>query len=36
MTTTVTAPSVPPATVPIDDSQVVVVEILDEDIPPPG
>jgi hypothetical protein len=33
MTTTVTAPSVPPAPAPIDDSQV---EIPDEDVPPPG
>jgi hypothetical protein len=36
MTTTVTAPSVPPAPDPIDGSQAAVVEIPDEDVPPPG
>jgi hypothetical protein len=36
MTTTVTAPSVPPVAAPIDDSQAAVVEIPDEDVPPPG
>jgi hypothetical protein len=36
MTTAVTTPSVPPAPAPIDDSQAMVVEIPDEDVPPPG
>jgi hypothetical protein len=36
MTTAVTAPSTPPAPAPIDDSQAAVVEIPDEDVPPPG
>jgi hypothetical protein len=36
MTTAVTAPLVPPAPAPIDDSQATVVEISDEDVPPPG
>jgi hypothetical protein len=36
MTTAVPAPSVPPAPAPIDDSQATVVEIPDEDVPPPG
>jgi hypothetical protein len=36
VTTTVTAPSVPPTLAPIDDSQAVVVEIPDKDVPPPG
>jgi hypothetical protein len=36
MTTAVTAPSVPPLPAPIDDSQAAVVEIPDEDVPPPG
>jgi hypothetical protein len=36
MTTTVIAPSVPPAAAPIDDSQAAVVEVPDEDVLPPG
>jgi hypothetical protein len=36
MTAAVTTPSVPPAPAPVDDSQAVVVEIPDEDVPPPG
>jgi hypothetical protein len=36
MTTAVAAPSVPPAPAPIDDSQAAVVEIPDNDVPPPG
>jgi hypothetical protein len=36
MTTTVTTPSTPPAPAPVDDSQAIVVEIPDEDVPPPG
>jgi hypothetical protein len=36
MTTTVTAPSVPPAPAPIDDSQAAAMEIPNEDVPPPG
>jgi hypothetical protein len=36
MTTAVSAPSVPPAPAPIVDSQAVVVEIPDEDVPLPG
>jgi hypothetical protein len=36
MTTAVTVPSVPPTPAPIDDSQATVVEIPDEDVPPPG
>jgi hypothetical protein len=36
MTTAVTTPSVPPAPAPIDGSQAAVVEIPDEDVPPPG
>jgi hypothetical protein len=36
MTTAVTAPSVPSALSPIDDSQAAVVEIPDDDVPPPG
>jgi hypothetical protein len=36
MTTTVTALSTPLAPAPIDDSQAVVVEIPDEDVPPPS
>jgi hypothetical protein len=36
MTTAVTTLSVPPTPAPVDDSQAAVVEILDEDVPPPG
>jgi hypothetical protein len=36
MTTAVTAPSVPPAPAPIDDSQAAVVEVPDDDVSPPG
>jgi hypothetical protein len=36
MTTAVTASSTPSAPAPVDDSQAVVVEIPDEDVPPPG
>jgi hypothetical protein len=36
MTAAVTAPSVPPAPAPIDDSQAAVVEIPDDDVPLPG
>jgi hypothetical protein len=36
MTTAVTAPSIPPAPAPVDDSRAAVVEIPDEDVPPPG
>jgi hypothetical protein len=36
MTTSVTAPSVPPVPAPVDASQAAVVEIPDEDVPPPG
>jgi hypothetical protein len=36
MTMAVTAPSVPPAPAPIDDSQAAVVEIPDDDVLPPG
>jgi hypothetical protein len=36
MTTAVTAPSIPPAPAPVDDNRAAVVEILDEDVPPPG
>jgi hypothetical protein len=36
MTTTVTAPSIPLAPAPVDDSQAAVVEISDKDTPPPG
>jgi hypothetical protein len=36
MTTAVTAPSTPPAPASVDDSQAAVVEIPDEDIPPPA
>jgi hypothetical protein len=36
MTTAVTAPSIPPAPAPVSDSQAVVVEIPDNDTPPPG
>jgi hypothetical protein len=36
MTTTVPAPSIPLAPAPIGDSQAAVVEIPDEDVPPPG
>jgi hypothetical protein len=36
MTTAVTAPSIPSASAPVDDSQAAVVEIPDEDTPPPG
>jgi hypothetical protein len=36
MTTAVSTPSVPPAPAPIDDSQAAVVEIPDDDVPPPG
>jgi hypothetical protein len=36
MTTTVTAPSVLPAPALVDDSQAAVVQIPDEDVPPPG
>jgi hypothetical protein len=36
MTMAVTAPSIPPASAPVDDSQAAVVEIPDEDVPPPG
>jgi hypothetical protein len=36
MTMAVTAPSIPPAPASVDDSQAAVVEIPDEDTPPPG
>jgi hypothetical protein len=36
MTTAVITPSVPPAPSPIDDGQVAVVEIPNDDVPPPG
>jgi hypothetical protein len=36
ITTMVTAPSVPSALAPVDNSQAAVVEIPDEDVPPPG
>jgi hypothetical protein len=36
MTMAVTALSIPPALAPIDDNQAAVVEIQDEDVPPPG
>jgi hypothetical protein len=36
MTMAVTSPSIPPAPAPVDDSQAAVVEIPDEDTPPPG
>jgi hypothetical protein len=36
MITTVTAPSVPPVPAPVDDCQAALVEISDEDVPPPG
>jgi hypothetical protein len=36
MTAAVTAPSVPPMPSPIDDSRATVVEIPDDDVPPPG
>jgi hypothetical protein len=32
----VTTPSIPPAPAPVDDSRAAVVEIPDEDVPPPG
>jgi hypothetical protein len=35
MTMMITAPSIPPAPAPVDDSQEAVV-IPDEDVPPPG
>jgi hypothetical protein len=35
MTMAVTAPSIPPAPAPVDDSRAVLVEIPDEDVPPP-
>jgi hypothetical protein len=36
VTMAVTAPSTPPAPAPVDNSQAAVVEIPDEDSPPPG
>jgi hypothetical protein len=36
MTTAVTAPSIPPVLTPVSGSQVAVVEIPDNDTPPPG
>jgi hypothetical protein len=36
MTTTVTTPSIPPAPAPVSGSQAAVVEIPDNDTPPPG
>jgi hypothetical protein len=36
MTTAVTAPSIPPAPTPVSGSQTAVVEIPDDDTPPPG
>jgi hypothetical protein len=36
MTTAVTAPSIPPAPAPVNGSQAAVVEIPDDDTPPPG
>jgi hypothetical protein len=36
MTTAVTAPSILPAPAPVSDSQAAVVEIPDDDTPPPG
>jgi hypothetical protein len=36
MTTAVTAPSIPPAPAPIIGNQAAVVEIPDNDTPPPG
>jgi hypothetical protein len=36
MTTTVTAPSIPPAPAPSSGNQAAVVEIPDNDTPPPG
>jgi hypothetical protein len=36
MTTVVTAPLIPSAPAPVDDRQAAVVEISDEDVPPPG
>jgi hypothetical protein len=36
MTTAVTAPSIPPAPAPVNRSQAAVVEIPDDDTPPPG
>jgi hypothetical protein len=36
MTMAVTTPSIPPVPAPIDDSQAAMVEIPDEDVPPPG
>jgi hypothetical protein len=36
MTTAVTGPTVPPAPAPIDDSQAAVVEVPNDDVPPPG
>jgi hypothetical protein len=36
MTTAVAAPSTLLAAAPVDDSQAAVVEIPDEDVPPPG
>jgi hypothetical protein len=35
MTTAVITPSIPLAPAPIDDSQAAVVEIPDDDVPPP-
>jgi hypothetical protein len=36
MTTAVTAPSISPAPAPVGGSQAVVVEVPDDDTPPPG
>jgi hypothetical protein len=36
MTAAVTAPSIPPAPAPVSGNQAAVVEILDNDTPPPG
>jgi hypothetical protein len=36
MTTVVVTPSITPTPAPVDDSQATVVEIRDEDVPPPG
>jgi hypothetical protein len=36
ITTTITAPSILPAPAPVSGSQVVVVEVPDDDTPPPG
>jgi hypothetical protein len=36
MTMAVTAPSILPASAPADGNQVAVVEVPDDDVPPPG